>query len=190
MTEAGFCSREPVDAYGDKVFNPDMDLTNTSVQRFYLHLANSGLIGGLHCGIPCRTWGILARSINKGSRRKHMPLGDGSLVSEIEANAEADFMVGMVSAVLHSGGWITIENPVTSLLFSIPRLASLIDDNTLHFVHLDQCCFGLGSPPGVTPKEIWKKPTIFCVSDHCFDVLGQRCLHQHTHTHTFSTALR
>ena len=121
--------------------------------------------------IPCRTWGILARSITKGSRRKETPLGDGTLPSEVAANAEAEFMMDMVQVVLHSGGWVTIENPFTSLLFSIPRLAKLISDNIFYNVCFDQCCFGLGCPPGVRPKEVWKKPSFFCVSDNCFDVL-------------------
>jgi hypothetical protein len=43
----------------------------------WMHLACSGRVKGVHFGIPCTTWSALW-TMNGGTRRASMPLGDGS----------------------------------------------------------------------------------------------------------------
>ena len=91
-------------------------------------------------------------------------------------------MLDFVEAVLQTGGWITIENPFTSLLFCMPEILEGIQSGKWNLVYMDQCCHGLRSPLGVTPQEIWKKPTYFLVTSDCFNQLKVRCQGNHTHT--------
>ena len=59
-----------------------------------------------------------------------------------------------------------IENPRYSLLWDIPEVTEIINNNVAHWYPFDIyiCCHGLRSPKTVTPIEFYKKPIVLLSS--------------------------
>ena len=91
-------------------------------------------------------------------------------------------MCRFLALVVQSGAWFTVENPHASYLWHLPAVRRLVDQVGAFPVVMDQCMFGLGSPPRVLPKEIWRKRTLFLASDPAFKRLARACCKNHSHT--------
>ena len=96
-------------------------------------------------------------------------------------------MCDMIEAIMEKGGYITVENPSRSLLFKAPRFAELVSKYRLEFVYLDQCCYGLRSPVGTFPREIWKKGTYFVGNFRHLSLAQRVCTGGHQHTKIFGS---
>ena len=183
MCAVGFKCLEPVETPAGGVgYRPEHDLSLPGVQQKYLKMARSGYIGGAHCGIPCTTWGSLHNGTNGGTRRRHLPLGDGTRADEEVGNNELTFLIKFIKAMLSGGGWVTIEHPRNSLIQHHPVVANWLKRGVLNMIVFDQCTFGLGSPPGAAEKEIWKKSTMLLSTCIGFEKMAVRCDGRHAHT--------
>jgi len=78
---------------------------------------------------------------------------------------------------------VSIENPARSIVFYHPAFAKVIAKHCLIFVLIDQCCYGLSSPPGADVDEIWRKPTDFVTSNARLSSVACQCSASHKHTH-------
>ena len=179
----GFPVLQPIEAYGPAGdFRPQMDLRCRKVQRDLEALVRSGALFGIHCGVPCRTFSQLFRLFGSGTRTREQPEGSGCREDELLANRDASWMCRLLGLVSRAGGWFTIENPGASYLWHLPCVRTLSESVDVYRVSIDQCQFGLGSPPGCKPREIWKKHIVFLCSDPGFRVLGRKCCSKHVHT--------
>ena len=124
-----------------------------------------GLLFGLNCGI----------------RRASMPLGDGSCPRENEGNKQVTWMLRVIEEVKRRGGFYTIENPQGSMIWNHPGVRRLITNGDLSTT-FHQCMYGLMSPAGVEPREIWYKPTTLLHNKPTFAAIESRCNASHTHT--------
>ena len=109
--------------------------------------------------------------MNRCTRTAERPSGDGSLGREISANEEAKTTARLCGAVHDMGGFFTIENPQTSLLFVYSPVKKLLDMSNAVYVKLHQCAFGL-QLPGCSKHEFCKKATFFVGTLPGLDSLG------------------
>ena len=123
----------------------------------------------LHCAPPCHTFSRARRSDHWGSARilrsTEHPLGfDKSNWQVAEANTLAKFTAKLCRTQLRAGGWFSIENPETSILWGTPCMRAL---RALPEVSLrcgDQC--KLGAP--------WQKPAGWLTNAPFLEVVEQR----------------
>jgi len=143
----------------------------------------AGVIIFLAFGTPCSSWSILARRNN--SRSQANPAGDLLDAKELTANKQAELTASLCKILYHHGGYFTIENPATSLLFRYGPICELGELPGVHLTTLDQCAYGL-QLPGTPPNFFCKKTTsvlsnIKAVSNVCTRCPGRSLVHQHHH---------
>ena len=99
LRNLGCRTQKPLEAFHRKgAYDRACDLHHTDVQHRIRDSILSGEVVCVHFGLPCKTWGSLAR-INGSTRTTSRPSGPGSSPSiavnrrEREANAEASFVV-------------------------------------------------------------------------------------------------
>jgi hypothetical protein len=173
---------EPFEAYPPSGYLANHDLNDVSIRNRELERAKSGIIGAAHMGITCRTWTLLYNNLNSGTRTRERPLGTLERQDEINANDEVTFMLKLVNILVDAGAIVTIENPLTSYLLKHPGIERLLHRLQFMRFDLDMCVFGLRSPPGSVPREIWKKPTSLLANHAAFEALARRCQGAHVHT--------
>ena len=149
---------------------------------------------GTSAFITCRTWSILRR-ISVGTRTHACPLGDGTRDDERMGNAEVSFAIKLIKTVIKSGGFVSLENPKSSLMWWHPSIISLLRnygpsgkyaaDAPLVLVSFDQCQYGLRSPAGSSPSEVWRKPTTLLTNLPGAHSLACSCCSNHVHTPIF-----
>ncbi len=147
-----------------------------------MSIAKSGSVSWAHLGIPDVSWSPM-RALSIGTRHKGRPLGDGTREEERIANGEVVFALVFMKAVLAAGGFVTFVNPSSSLVWWHPKILSFVRRTpALSIVDLDQCQFGLGSPPGLSSQEFWKKGTRVLTNFPSLEPLGKTCAGLHIHT--------
>jgi hypothetical protein len=172
-----------IEAYPEKgIYVSEHDLDLPEVQNLWLARAQNKQIRSCHFGIVCTTWGALHMLFNGGTRSRDKPLGDGSKPNEVNANKSVAWMCQMLTILLAVGSFFTIENPARSILFYHPRIVELVRLYSLTYVYFDQCEYGLRSPLGSEPREIWKKPTYILSNSPVVSGLHRTCKGMHTHT--------
>jgi hypothetical protein len=95
---------------------PSEDLDDPAVLAHEESLILEGVIRFAHFGLPCTSWFSISR-MNWGSRRKHCPLGNGTLGREVRGNQQMRNMLRLIAALEKSGGHWCIENPSGSYLW-------------------------------------------------------------------------
>lgn len=143
---AGLQCGPPLEAYPGKckVAVSDSDLENPEVVSRLVSMITCGMIWFMHFGIPCRTWGTLARL--KYSRTRANPAGNGTNEEELRGNRQAE-IVCMLCKLLHAtGGHYSIENPMGSTLLWFDKVLELRDSTKAFIISLDQCTYGLQLP--------------------------------------------
>ena len=108
-------------------------------------------------------------------------MGGGKNQREVHDNGDVAFMCHLIRLIVAAGGWVTVENPLSSYMKYHPDLRSLLDDGTLRMIVFDQCQYGLRAPKGAQP-EVWKKPTFLLATHGAFEKLARRCPGHHVHT--------
>ena len=181
LREAGFEVLEPFEAYPASGYRTEFDLRRAEVRERLEQMATDGQLSGVHCGITCRTFSQLYRLFGLGTRSAARPEGDGSNRDEALANEDAAWMCKFLGLVSRAGGWFTLENPASSYLWHLDSIKNLQAQVATYRVHVDQCMFGLRSPPDIKPTEVWKKGTVFLPSTPCFKPLARKCENQHLH---------
>ena len=178
---AGWNTFDPVDAYLPS-YNPAHDLTIGTVQKHFLDLATDRKLKWIHMGITCTSWSRL-RLWTTGTRTAAQPMGVHPDPTELIGNKELRFAMRLSRVMLRKGGYISIENPRTSLMWKTSCVHSLMRDfPELQLIHFDQCCYGLGSPVGSEHKEVWKKATCLLTNLPQAQAIAKFCPGSHTHT--------
>ena len=135
-----------------------------------------------HFGMPCGSFSILQHS-NKGTRRRHIPEGDGTLAREILGNELLRRTMILIDILEKSGNRWTLENPASSYLWHMPAMVKKLNHPSVTRVHIDQCSYGLrlrGVDGIVGPC---KKPTFFAGTLEGLEQLERRCSCAVKHVH-------
>jgi len=184
LARAGFCVGRPLEAFPSKgVYVRESDLLVPEVFNGLMQDVVAGIIMFLAFGTPCSSWSILARRNN--SRTTHNPGGDLLDEKELIANKQAELTAWLCKILYHRGGYFTIENPATSLLFRFGPICELGDLPGVQLTTLDQCAYGLHLPG--TPQHFFCKKTtsvlsnVEGISKVCARCPGRSLVHQHHH---------
>jgi len=184
LARAGLCVGRPLEAFPRKgVYVRESDLQVPEVFNGLMQDVNAGIIIFLAFGTPCSSWSILARRNN--SRSSQNPAGDLLDEKELVANKQAELTACLCKILYHRGGYFTIENPATSLLFRFGPILELGEFPGVRLTTLDQCAYGL-QLPGTPPNFFCKKTTsvlsnVVNISNVCARCPGRSLVHQHHH---------
>ena len=140
--------------------------------------AQAGNFSGLHLGTPCATYSR-ARKFDGGPP----PLRSNDFLEGLPDLSEKDWAkvlagttflkmsVELAYAVHAAGGFFTLENPASSMLWLTEDVKQLEAYTGAVQVYMDMCQYG--SPH--------KQPTVFLASDPAFLIMARRCAADHTH---------
>ncbi len=95
-----------------------------------------------HFGLPCSSFSILQHS-NKGTRRKNIPAGDGTLSREVLGNELLRRTLVLIASLEKHGNHWTLENPATSYVWLMPGMLKCSGYHNYTEVCFDQCAYGL-----------------------------------------------
>ena len=141
-------------------------------------MAKEGNFSGLHLGTPCTTYSR-ARKFDGGPP----PLRSNDFLEGLPDLSEEDWnkvlagttflkmSVELAYAVHATGGFFTLENPASSMLWLTDDVRQLEAYAGAVQVYVDMCQYG--SPH--------KKPTVFLASDPAFLIMARRCTADHAH---------
>ena len=190
LRDSGFRVDEPLEAYPRPgVHVACKDLLNPQVLRT-LHLRIlSGDIGYMHFGLPCKTWGPLAR-MNGSSRSQSHPGGFPPSLKDLLGNEEAKVVAGLCRSLSSVGAFWSIENPKGSYCFLYAPVRDLLLLPSVIDVSFDQCMYGLcpPTPEGFTSARI-RKGTCIRSNIAGFKNLAFKCDHSHVHTWAIGSVL-
>jgi hypothetical protein len=181
LAEKGGWTVSRFEAYRNGVFAfPQEDLSDIKVVRSLCSRIQSYEFDHVHLGVPCTTWTVMQYSFG-GTRTKTAPLGNGTRQAEKDANIVVMMCFLIIWACIGSHTRFTVENPLTSVLWSHNDFKALLMLPFVTSVDLDMCMFGLCSPKGALPKVLYKKPTRILGTLIAEEHLNNRCTKCHTH---------
>lgn len=133
-----------------------------------------------HFGLPCGSFSLL-QNLNKGTRARKQPLGDGTVKREVLGNEIMHRTTHLCQLLHNNGSFFTIENPLSSYAWKTPAMVSLASQCAAQWVKFDQCQYGLKIP--LTPYEMGLalKPTMMMGTLPHLDRLHRRCCRVHQH---------
>ena len=136
----------------------------------------------MHFGLPCKTWGPLAR-MNGSLRSRAHPEGFPPSLKDLVGNREARAVGSLCRSLSLMGALWSIENPQGSYCFLYAPIRDLSLLPEVSDVHFDQCMFGL-RPPGtdVPADQRVRKSTTIRSNVAGFSQLARRCDRLHAHT--------
>lgn len=135
-----------------------------------------------HFGQPCGSFSIIQHS-NGGTRRMQTPEGDGTLLREIEGNLLLARSIILIDILVAHGNFWTLENPLTSYLWSMPSLKRKLKDKECFSVTFDQCAYGLKLPDENGVLRPCKKATRIIGNISTLEELSRKCTCVHKHVH-------
>ena len=130
----------------------------------------AGPVRYVHFGMPCTTFSAALRGAAR-LRSVADPVGPESVLKVAAANT-----LVRNKLLTKTGGFWSIENPRSSLLWCFPGISEL-GGFTIDF---DACAFGAKFPE----KGFIKKPTRIFTNLPALRSLGRRCPGTHLHTHS------
>ena len=135
-----------------------------------------------HFGLPCCSFSIIQHS-NGGTRRKHLPQGDGSLERERVGNLLLERTIILIGILEEAGNCWSLENPLTSYAWEMPGLrAKYLGENKIK-VNLDQCAYGLRLRGSSSLYGPCKKATSFAGNFKGLEKLEKKCSCSCQHVH-------
>ncbi|MDE0840272.1 MAG: hypothetical protein OSB41_14635 [Kiritimatiellae bacterium] len=180
FSNAGWETRA-YEAYPDgKTLDANSDLTCAAVVTALIQDILGKKFRYLAFGIPCKSWTIVQFSFG-GSRTYTNPWGSKLRPAELEGNLQLRMLLRILWACVASNTFFTIENPMYSLIWSTPELIAIGNLDFVEQAVFDMCAFGLRTPPGVLPVEIWKKPGRLIGHLPHLSTLSRRCPKGHKH---------
>ena len=120
---------------------------------------------------------------NKGTRRRHIPEGDGTLPREVLGNELLRRTMILIDILEKSGNKWTLENPASSYLWHMPAMVKKLNSPSVTRVHIDQCSYGLKLRGENGVLGPCKKPTFFAGSLEGLEQLEKRCSCVVKHVH-------
>lgn len=140
-----------------------------------------------HFGFPCGSFSIM-QSMNKGTRSSKLPLGDGTLRRERVGNEILRRTLHLCQLFLARGSFFTLENPLSSFAWKIPKMIMVSQKCNCKSVSLDQCMYKLFIPDTNGEPKRAKKPTKFLGTMPLLERLNLKCTRDHQHTLLFLEA--
>ena len=133
-----------------------------------------------HFGMPCGSFSLM-QNMNKGTRSKDQPEGDGSLAREKIGNELAKRTCYLCMILYEHGNFFTIENPRTSMAWYLKELKHLKSLDRVTIVDFDQCEYSLRIPDAEGNLGLAKKATRILGNLPHLSMLGRQCSAQHQH---------
>ena len=133
-----------------------------------------------HFGFPCGSFSIM-QNMNKGTRTAEQPLGDGTVHRENVGNEILHRTLYLCELLHKHGSFFTLENPLSSFAWKIPRMRKMLDACQCAVADLDQCEYGLKIPDKFGIWGLAKKPTKFLGTMPNIGFLARKCSKQHDH---------
>ena len=168
----------PIDVVLCDMVPTEFDVVDVNRWIFIMQLVMLGAIFFVHCGTPCNTFSS-ARKEDGGPpplRSGQCPLGLHNLSLDNEAlvwlgNLFVFRTVEVCLGVSLMGGEFSSENPLFSLIWSVPQILELKQQARAFDIDFDQCAFGAPS----------RKPTRLLTSAQQFQRLCKQCPGDHKH---------
>ncbi|MDE0839883.1 MAG: hypothetical protein OSB41_12650 [Kiritimatiellae bacterium] len=161
-------------------FDRSQDLGDPRVVDLICDDVLEGRYCHVHAGIECKTWSVMQYSFG-GSRSRDDPLGNGRREAEVTGNRQMQQLMRILLCCLATATDFTVENPQTSILWLVPLFVQILALPFVETAIIHQCAYGLGSPPGSSPVEVWKKPTRISGALHGLASLSRKCPGGHVH---------
>ena len=121
------------------------DLLNDEVFAQLLAWLQAGRAAWFHAAPNCRTFSSARRKDQYASARvlrtKERPEGFGDPITK-EANIMAERSAALAEVMLKMGGWFSIENPESSLMWDMKAFKRLIKLPDVLVTSFDQCMWG------------------------------------------------
>ena len=174
----------PVEAYPQGKYDKQNDVLVALVFNRLLVLALCLRDTFWHFGQPCESFSMLNVNLNKGTRSRDNPYGDGSLKREVLGNLQANLTRRLIHALTRgnrNNKW-SIENPATSYFWALPWVKRLIHARGHYLIRLHQCQYGLCFPDS-PHNHFCKKDTYILTNDPRLLSLGKLCSGGHVHHH-------
>ena len=174
-----FCVLRPVELFKHGRPDPSQDILN---DRTFAKLISEAREPRQiwHFGMPCSSFSLM-QNMNKGTRSKDQPEGDGSLEREILGNELAKRTYYLCMVLQEHGNFFTIENPRTSLAWYLKELKHLESQERVIIVDFDQCEYGLKIPSTDGSEGLAKKATRIMGNLPHLDILSRSCSRNHPH---------
>ena len=173
----GWRTKPPVEAYPNGCYDPFNDVLKDDCFSRLKEEARVARGEHWHYGTPCGSFALINVNLNKGTRTRLRPEGNGSLPREVQGNLFLERSLILIRLLEAGGNTWTLENPRTSFLFRMSKVRRLVFKKSTFSVDFDQCMFDLiisGSPLRV------KKATRI-IGNIPLDNLGIKCDHSHQH---------
>jgi hypothetical protein len=139
---AGLRVGEPMEAFPQKDrYISEFDLSRGRVVCNLREQIRRRLYRYIHFGVPCTSWSIWQRMNPNSTRSTAQPAGEDPNEKELAANRLVETIVELCWEVEAAGGFWTIENPDTSLLWAFGPVSGLIAGKPS--ARFDQCMYGL-----------------------------------------------
>jgi hypothetical protein len=162
-------------------YRPEHDLRRGVVRKNLRVKITGGTYRYVHFGIPCTRFSRI-QQMNGGSRSKANPAGDENDPRDREANEMAHVVCLFCRLVAKTGGFFSIENPLTSFLWGLAEYEELMKGFST--VDFDQCMFGLAPPHVSSDANIrMKKATRIVTNCPGLSCLAVKCDGSHAHHH-------
>ena len=154
------------------LYDKSCDIRNPLFLEFILRRLAYGYVYWLHIAPACRTFSNACRPAVRSkehiyglpnlTQKKRSRVDDGSLIA----------LLCLLCCCMQSvgGGWYSIENPLTSLIWRLPSYAQWSAANSYKVV-FDYCMFGMP----------WRKSTIFGTNASFLVPHSRRCSRDHKH---------
>ena len=179
LADRGLAVSEGLEAYPHPgIYRPEHDLAREEVFRHLLREIRARAYSYVHFGLPCRSWSAWQRINPNSTRSSTAPEGTDPSESELEANALASRVSALCLAQGRAGGFWSIENPLSSLVWAYGPIEALC---TAGFdVDFAQCAYGLRTDPEPMAALV-KKATRIRTNMPSLAGLEARCSGNHPH---------
>ena len=136
-------------AYSIDGYCGESDLERNEVIEKELEDIRTGNISYFHLAISCSTWSIL-RFLSGGTRTKDSPWGNGTRSDENHGNKQLKQAVRLIKAQTQAGNYWSSKQLAPSLMLSTDVMHNIMEQESVHNILFDQCCYGLKVPDSNT----------------------------------------
>ena len=172
---------EPIDYKKGKKFHEPHNILNNHCFSFLKREAQKPF-QAWHFGLPCCSFSVLQHS-NGGTRRRHLPEGNGILERELIGNEILRRTMILINLLEQNGNKWSLENPDSSYAWWMPSLKEKLMSKGVEVAVLDQCAYGLRLLGTDNQYGPCKKHTRFAGNIPGLADLSRTCKCRKSHVH-------